>query len=350
MAKKQNIELQRLQYEGVALELGLAGLTTNEQVRAIILAADDVQSEICKQADTIKIDNYQVIKDAYPDLPITQGMFIELVNLRTMQLYADLSDKVKDKIMASYVGQKTFAATRQAIIDSMTTKGSIQIPDIEEEPSIEFETTDADEDFIEMLNECAGIRQTIDTVLWPKLHGYGDAFCYLTGEDPRTFKTLLDMWHYRNGGWPKPTTPPRFWSIINGFVRTYDTLSKYGFEMGDAWCKRFGLKVERTLQSPTLDMFGDEMAEKFGRHLMFKIKDECLDKYPNVQPYHHAIDINGTTLFYIWDTRVIEVTMPTSEISLADVHTNYKDNCMYLLTEDADIAALDTNIIGIPEC
>lgn len=347
---KENEELLANAYRKVEAALELFNCSdTNDKVRKIILAADDLQTQICQEADEIKIDAYATIKDDYPELGIPKNVWLELVHLRRLQRHTELSEDYIAKIAMSFEGAKNVTAFRTAMLDGIATGNidNMQVPTCETEKVLQFESTKPlPEGFVELLNDCADKRHHLDSVLWPEMRIYGDAFCHLTGEPYATFNHLLDLWHYRNGGWPKETTPPRIWGTIFRFIREYDMLQQYGFDMAASWCNRMGLKVQRTLPSPTMFKF-TENAEKFGKYFMAKLRPDTKQNYPQYrfEDWHHLIFAGDKFFAYVWDTRDIAFYGQASDIQHSDLTTDYEDSCDFLKTSDTEIYQLAATLI-----
>lgn len=342
-SKKQNEELLQQAYNFAAAKLNFTDdMSVNERAKALVMAADDVQSDICRLADSIAIDAYAEVKEHYPELGIPKNVWLELVHIRRLQRHTQLSDDYIAKIAATFEGAKNVTALRSAMLKAIQENNldNAAIPTCETEKQLSFEANEKlSEEFIVLLNTCADTRHEIDSQLWPRLRAFGDAFCYLTKEPYKVFKQLLDFWHYRNGGWPKATTPPRIWNVIFHFINSLDTLDRYGFTMGQDWCRRMGLKVERTLPSPTMHMFGDAMAENFSKYFMFKVKEEAIPNYPKYafKPWLHCIANDNKFFAYVWDTREIMFMGDIDDIDINDVTTDYSDNCYPLQTNECEV-------------
>lgn len=342
--KKQNNELLQEAYSAVCRMLNLRPhMSVNEQVHKMIYAADDIQVKICEAADHIKVNAYDKVKEWWPELGIPKPTWLELVHIRRLQRHTTLSDDFIDKIARSFDAAKNITALRMTIIDAIKTNNleHANIATIDSEKKLEFESTETlPEDFITLLNECADLRDKIDTEMWPSMRLIGDAFCYLTKEKYQVFKRLLDLWHYRNGGWPSEKTPPLVWKPIAGFLATYDLLERYDFDLCKTWCKRFGLSTERTLQSPTVNVFSKTGAI-WGKYFMAKLKDDLAGKYPQYpfKPWHHIIANNGIGFAYVWDTRNVDFVINMSDLDITDLTTPWGDNLQPLKATDADILA-----------
>ena len=351
-SKKQNAELLQQAYYAVISNYGLDNtLSTNDQVHCIIEWADELQTEICAKADYIKIEAYNVVKESWPELGIPKTVWQELVHLRRLQRHTTLSDDFIAKVALTFEGAKNVTALRSTLLEAIKNNAldSVQVPTCETEKTLQFDSTaDLSEEFVELLNECADVRHEIDSQLWTKMRILGDAFCHLTKEPYGTFKHLLDLWHYRHGGWPKETTPPRIWSTIARFINEYDMLERYGFDMASSWCARLGLQTTRTMQSPTAFTFTKQGA-KFGQYFMAKLKSDTEANYPQYpfKPWHHLICNGDYGFAYVWDTRNIEFTFDPKALNLSDLTTDYKDSCEPLEAEDAAIMELAKQCIPV---
>jgi hypothetical protein len=349
--KKQNEELLQQAYYSVVKNYQLdQNAPVNDQVHSIIEHADALQDQICKNADYIKIDAYQRVKEDYAELGIPKGVWLELVNVRRLQRHTTLTDDVIAKITASFDGAKNVTALRMTLLDAIEHNNvdNVAVPTVDTEKSFTYgQGEPLAPEFIDLLDECADIRHEIDSKMWTQMRILGDAFSYLTKEPYAVFKHLLDLWHYRNGGWPKDTTPPRIWSSIARFIHDYDLLNQYGFDMAKSWCKRFGLQTSRTLPSPTLHMF-NEGGERFGKYTMYKLKPDTEGNYPqyDFKPWLHLIiSDSGVGFAYVWDTREIQFSFDSKVLNVIDLTTDYNDNCEPLVvaasTELGQLAAAE---------
>lgn len=339
-SKKENKEMLQQAYFTVIKTYDIdVHAPINEQVHAMIEHADALQDDICKKADFIKIDAYQIVKEQYEELGIPKSVWLELVHVRRLQRHTTLTDDFIAKIAASFDGAKNVTALRMSMIDAIEHNNisNVSIPTVSSAKTFTYDDgKPLPSDFIELLDECADVRHEIDSRLWTQMRLLGEAFCHLTGEPYKVFKNLLDLWHYRNGGWPKETTPPRIWSAIARFINAYDMLDKYGFDMAKNWCKRFGLETKRTLPSPTLYKF-DKAGENFGKYTMYKLKPDTEHNYPGFEfkPYHHLIiSPNGLGFAYVWDTREIEFMFDSNILNVIDVTTDYVDSCQPLVCNE----------------
>lgn len=341
MARKKkaeiNEEINRQAFYAVDIELGLSKMDTmKEQVRAIILAADKVQDAICMNADAIKVDAYRIIKGGYQEIGMSPKCWLDTVSMRRLQFNQNLSQEFIEKVKKLRDGAVSDIALRDSILDGMsrgTEAKNIELPTVESPKDIQYDKALAvDDNFIKLLDASAHCREYIDNVLYPKLNQYSQAFEYLTKETHKEFKTILDMWHYRNGGWPSENTPPRIWRVAAGFRFMHDLLDRYGFDMLNDWIARFGIEAKFNNVSPTAFKWGDLYAKAFGKHTMFKIREVVVDKYKayGCEPYYHYIVLGDKAYGYVWDTRVVKIAVPANVFDLIDITTDYNDDCMPL--------------------
>jgi hypothetical protein len=346
MAKRTNREALEHAYHAIDELHGISALASvNEKVQAIIIQANSIMSSICECADEIKITNFNEVTENYPDLGMPVNLWLELVHLRNLQLHTSLPDEVISKISMQILGGNNITALRESLITSLAKSNELTAPSTSDEKHIQYEADQIlDEEFRQLLDDSAKLRHKLDSELWPKLRTYGDAFSYVTGKPWGSFKLLLDIWHYRQGGWPNDKTPPRFWSIVKRFKDAYSELDQYGFDMAKNWCSRFGLDIQTKQVSPTLMNFSDA-GEAFGKYFMFKVRDEHMKAYESygVQPWTHCLASQGRVFIYNWDSREIVAIAMVGDFNLDHIHTAYLDLCIPLtskVTEYAELAKL----------
>lgn len=336
--KQENIESLQASYKIANDELHIDKLTMIDQVHELVNAADKVLTKICEGADTIKIHTYNEIKERYANLGIPKNVWLELVNLRRLKLFTSIPDKVLERIDQSYAGMRNVAALRESLVGDLIDDKPLRVSSVESAKALQYERDfELDSEFMDLLNNCATIRNHLDTVLWPKLKIYGEAFCYLTKEPYQNFKFLLDMKHYQ-GGWPSEKTPPRIWKAIAGFRYVFETMERWGYSDHRDWAKRFGLSVKLGQQHPSRFTFTD-LAKEFSKFKQFTIRQESLANYSNlgVQPWHHAIDDGTDVFFYIWDTRLVQIMVPSMYIAETDRNYDIIDNCQPLVPANDEI-------------
>ena len=96
-------------------------------------------------------------------------------------------------------------------------------------------------------------REYLNTVLWRKYKQLAKAAEYATKceLEYKDFKNLVDWQHYKDGGYPSPTSPSKVWSIFNHFNYTHRTLTKWGYDdTANELKNEFGLNVGETEPHP----------------------------------------------------------------------------------------------------
>ena len=109
------------------------------------------------------------------------------------------------------------------------------------------------EDFGEILEHSAKLREVLNLVLWKEYKNYAKAAEYITElELPyRDFKNLVDWQHYKDGGYPSPTSPSKIWAIFNKFNSAHRLLTKWGYEnTSNELKKEFGLVINEVTPNP----------------------------------------------------------------------------------------------------
>ena len=129
MEKNKKIEkkLKRSKeiYERVKDELGLNG-SVNEQIGQLILECCDIQHEICNQADTIKITNFD---KALELIQIDKGTWNEFVNITAKKYYGRLKDKAVDKYEDDCHKRRHIANLKQSFYDSYLSDEPLKVLD-----------------------------------------------------------------------------------------------------------------------------------------------------------------------------------------------------------------------------
>lgn len=79
---------------------------------------------------------------------------------------------------------------------------------------------------------------------------YSNAAQYITNMELRAsdFKNLVDFEVYKEGGYPKPSTPAKAYNIFDKYDRAVRLMNKYKFTQYADLNREFGLQV--TLTSP----------------------------------------------------------------------------------------------------
>ena len=104
-----------------------------------------------------------------------------------------------------------------------------------------------------ILEHSAKLREVLNLVLWKEYKNYAKAAEYITElELPyRDFKNLVDWQHYKDGGYPSPTSPSKIWAIFNRFNSAHRLLTKWGYEnTSNELKKEFGLVINEVTPNP----------------------------------------------------------------------------------------------------
>jgi hypothetical protein len=158
-------------------------------------------------------------------------MWLEFVKLRTLKKYEEITPDKKAKIDddieyngRSAIIRKSFIENNQKALCSLNEKLAL---------SVNKQKLFTDKEFFEILDRCAETRHKLDTELWPIMEGYKRLFCNITGEKQEVFKTLLDLYHYRNGGNANgnAAAPAKAFIIVSKFRYAHDVCEKYGFKV-----------------------------------------------------------------------------------------------------------------------
>lgn len=74
------------------------------------------------------------------------------------------------------------------------------------------------------VDKCSEVRYYINNVLWKNMKNAKKAFSTIFGMDPSWYSALNDAYHYRNGGYPFPDSPPRYQDAANRLAKMFLTL------------------------------------------------------------------------------------------------------------------------------
>lgn len=266
--KKKNDELNRQQIlanaDSIANQLGLTlDMSVKECAAKILTSADKVMDDICIKSDSIKIDAYKEFEELMADTVLTtKPFFFELVDIRRKAMYGELdTDKLQSKNAELDEGTEWTAKHNEmrkqligAFVNNNGEFSKVLTSAVEADSTVEITEDsfiDWPEDVIVLVDDCAKIRQFINTVLWPKIQMHADAFSVYCEAEAWEFSFILQMWHYRNGGYPSKGSKPKMWEIIDKFQYALRQCRKYGLDFADGYLDRFGLEVNITKEQPS---------------------------------------------------------------------------------------------------
>jgi hypothetical protein len=242
--EKKERKLQKLYiyYAKADSELGLAGKDINTQIQNLVTACLDIQCEICKSSDSIKIDDLTKIKDI---TNIDKKTYMDFVNICALKNNDKLKEKAIQKFESDFENRLVIANLRHSFLESYMSGNELKITDgdnYEYKPFSDYKS----EEFEKIMEDSAKKREYINKVLYGQFKTYAKAAEYITKLELTygKFKQLVDWEYYKEGGYPSPTTPAKLWSIFNRFNESIRLITQYGFTQQDGLCKEFGLNIE----------------------------------------------------------------------------------------------------------
>lgn len=241
--QKKERKLQKLYiyYAKADSELNLAGNDVNLQVRKLVNSCLDIQREICKSSDSIKIDDLTKIQDI---TNIDKKTYMDFVNICSLKNNDKLKEKAIQKFESDFENRLVIANLRHSFLESYMSGNELKITDgdnYEYKPFNDYRS----EEFEQIMEDSAKKREYINKVLYGQYKTYAKAAEYITKLELTygKFKQLVDWEYYKEGGYPSPTTPAKLWSIFNRFNESIRLIDKYGFTQHEALKKEFGLDL-----------------------------------------------------------------------------------------------------------
>lgn len=230
-------------YERVKDELGLNG-STNEQIEQLIKECCDIQHEICKNADTIKIDNFE---RALELIQIDKSTWMEFVNITAKKYYGHLKEKAVDKYENMCQSKRHIANLKQSFYDSYLSDNPLKVVDEYDKQTYDFDNFE-NKEFEKLMEDSAKIRDYINNILNKRYKDLYQCAYYLTeGElEYKDFKDIVDWQCYVESEDPK--YPDRAWKIFEKFNRMIRLFNKYANENSEKHLNdmkhEFGLTFE----------------------------------------------------------------------------------------------------------
>lgn len=248
--EKKEKRLQKLAiiYEQVDDELHISGKPINEQVHMLVDKCNELQGQICQYADSIKIDDLAKVQDI---TDIDKKTYLDFVNICALKN----KDKLKEKAIAKFEGDfenRLFISNlRHSFLESYMSGYDLKITDEDNQeykPYSDYKS----EEFERIMEDSAKTRMFINDVLYKQYKKYAAAAEYITKLELNygDFKKLVDWEHYKEGGYPTPTTPAKLWSIFDKYNNAIRLMEKYEFTQQKDLNKEFGLNVELGKPSP----------------------------------------------------------------------------------------------------
>lgn len=210
-------------FKAVCKDYNLMGLTKDETTKRMIEICDDLQGQICNESDEIKISGLaransilnKNVQSEEETVEMTKGNWNEMVALGARSKTAK-TQKLIEKIDSGIAAKN---ATNDMIGSLRTNIENGNDADISLPEKLEFgvQKTVQNDELSEVYKECVEKREYINKTLYKEYYRVSRAFQFLhEGQlNADDFKMLVDDVHYKDGGYPSETTPPRTWSKIN---------------------------------------------------------------------------------------------------------------------------------------
>lgn len=245
--KQKRMKKCKKSYDALSEELTLIG-DVNHDIHKLIEAGQAVQCEICKNADTIKIDDYE---EANKLSPIDAQTYTAFVSIAAQKMNGKLTDKAFEKFENDFNNRLFIANARHTFLNTYMSDEDLKLADDDDNKFEPFDEHDANE-FQQILEHSAQTRIYINEVLYGRMKQLAEAAEYITNGEIgyKQFKMLNDFEYYKDGGYPTPSTPAKLWSIFNRFNEAYRLMEKYDFKQYIDLSHEFGVDVELHEQHP----------------------------------------------------------------------------------------------------
>lgn len=248
--EKKEKRLQKLAviYGQVDEELHIAGKPINEQVHILVEKCNELQGKICQYADSIKIDDLTKVQDI---TDIDKKTYLDFVNICALKNKDKLKEKAIAKFESDFENRLFISNLRHSFLESYMSGYDLKITDEDNQeykPFVDYKS----EEFEKIMEDSAKTRMFINDVLYKEYKKYAAAAEYITKLELNygDFKNLVDWEHYKEGGYPTPTTPAKLWSIFNKYAHAMNLMSKYEFVQQNDLNNEFGLDVKLMTPQP----------------------------------------------------------------------------------------------------
>lgn len=222
--KKEEKRLAKLRHS-YALVIAKYDINTSqdykEQVHDMVMIAEQIQTNICDEADSIKIHDYEQIKNL---VKISKGAYRDVVNFTARQesLKTETLDKQIDKANDQIRSEVYKQFQLQNILCGRPV-GTLPDGDINCAVNKTSNTL-----YDEILRNSVETRKKINGVLYSEYQLIAEAAEYISQGDINynRFKLMVDLEHYL-GGYPSENSPAKSESIICKFLEAYYLTFKY---------------------------------------------------------------------------------------------------------------------------
>ena len=213
-------------YNYASSELNLTGDEV-EDVHKLVMKCVDIQHEICSNSDSIKIDDYEKVKEL---TEIDKQTYLEFVRICALKNNDKLHEKAIKRFESDFENRLLNTNLRYSFLNSFMGGDDIKITDTSKEQFEKFEDY-ISEKFNNIIEESTKKREYINLVLRREYSKYQKAA-------------------YKNGCYPSPTSPSKVWTIFSKYSNALRLMKKYNFNQHENLNKEFGLNVELTIQHP----------------------------------------------------------------------------------------------------
>lgn len=248
---KEERKLKRLarDYESIKTELKLDGLSELEKVHKLVYAASTIQGEICQCSDYIKKDKLDEVKEI---TQIDKTTWLDFVRIGALKDVSGLQEKAIDKFSEDFEKRLIITNLRKTFLDSYMANEELKITDEDNSNYVPFDTYKSTE-FATIMEDAVQKRIYINTVLRPRYKIVSNAAQYVTGLNlsAKTFKELVDWEHYKEGGYPSPSSPSKIWRIFDQYNHCLRLMTTYKFDTEvNALHNEFGIKTDMNTPTP----------------------------------------------------------------------------------------------------
>lgn len=245
--KEEKLSKLKKYWEAANEEFDLDGKEVIEQVHILVDAADDLMNTICETSDDIKINDYCKAQEL---TPIDKKTYLDFVNICSLKNNDKLKENAIEKFEKDFYERLFITNIRHSFLESYMNGDDLKITDEDNEEFKPF-TDYASEEFNKIMQESAKKREYLNLVLWKRYKSIAKAAEYITDLELsyKDFKNLVDWQHYKDGGYPSPTTPSKIWAIYDKFNYAHRLLDKWKFKNTiKEHSEEFGLNI--TLETP----------------------------------------------------------------------------------------------------
>ena len=244
--KKNKLKKLKKSYDYIDEYLHISSLDIIDQIHKLVDEADIIQGEICKTSDDIKINDLLKVQDI---TGIDKKTYLDFVHICSLKNNDKLHAKAINAFENDFNNKLFLTNLRHSFLESYMSGEKLKITDKDNEEYVPFSDYESNE-FNEIMQESAQKREYINTILRKKYKTLSNAAEYITNLQlsSEDFKCLVDWQHYKNGGYPSPSTPSKIWSVYDKFTHAFDLLKKYNYNKTlEDLNYEFGINIEQTV-------------------------------------------------------------------------------------------------------